>query len=1161
MSVVLASRPGWRRSTPGRAMQRSVVVLGVVVFVCVLAALVSVPASVLAAQPWWHVDSGSRPASIPAGGSGELVVSVENVGDAQAVGPVTVADVLPAGLRATGVISGSTPRRGGSLGETVALSCSFEHLSCEAPGPLAAYDTIEIRIDVEALPGAQAGEASTVSVSGGGALPVRVSRPVSVGQPGGFGVEDYELQAEAEGGGPVSQAGAHPFQVTGSILLDQGADGAPLTGAPDAGPAVPAREVVARLPPGLIANPSAVPRCLAWQFAESVGGGEEDRCPYQSAVGAASVTFDQGGVTRTLATPVFNIEPEPGEPARFGFYVPLDGVPVVLTTSVRSSEDWGVDLSSSELPQGSGISSVRVTFWGVAGSALHDNARGWGCLAEARGRTDVYEEAGCVHFEEQEPPAFVTLPTSCTSSLASSLEADSWAAPDAFQSFPATEPLTPLTGCANVPFSPTISTVATTGSASSPSGFAFDLTFSREGLTSGTNIAQSNLQKTVVSLPEGLTIDPSAGVGLGACTPSEYAEVTLNSHEGVGCPEDSKLGTVEVETPLLFTTVYGSLYVAQPYDNPFPEPGHPGGSLIAVYVVAKSRAERGIIVKLAGRVAADPATGRLTVTFEGDPPLQFERFNFHFREGAQAALISPATCGTYTTSADLYPYSAPQTPLVDTASFQVTSGSEGSACPGAVPPFAPTIKAGTLTNHAGTFSPLYVDLSRTDAMQYISSFSTVLPVGLTADLTGVPQCPQADVEAARAKTGIEEEQNPSCPEASLIGHSLVGTGVGAILDYVPGRLYLSGPFRGDPLSVVSVTSAVVGPFDLGTVVVRFGLHIDPYTAQVSIDPSGSEPIPTIIDGIVTHVRDIQVSIDRSDFTINPTACEARPISSALTSSLGTTAGTSTQLHAEACNELAFKPTFKASTSGRTSRADGASLSVKLTMPIKLGTQANIREVKVELPKQLPSRLTTLQKACTEAQFNADPAGCPPGSFIGHARASTPILPVPLEGPAIFVSHGGEAFPSLVLALQGYGFTIDIVGATYISPQGITSTTFKTIPDEPVGNFQITIPQGPYSALSANANLCALTRVIHVKQREIRDVKGKRRRVTIKTSKRIPAKLLMPTLFIAQNGAKLKQDTKIEVTGCPKAKKASKKQAAHRRSGGRKASVRQRQRRG
>lgn len=1100
---------------------RRTVALGTTIVAC-MAGMAGSASSAVAAGAWWHVDTGSRPAWIPAGGTGELVLTVENVGEAQAPGPITISDVLPASLRVTG-ISGSAPAHGGTLGETVALSCNEEQVSCEDPERVAPYDAIEVRIGVQALPGAKSGEPVTVSVSGGGTPSVQVTRPVTIGQASGFGVEGYELAAEGEGGGPVTQAGAHPFQVTGSILLNQGADTSLLTSPANAGPAAPARDVVARLPPGLIANPSAVPRCLEWQFTQSLDNAEQDKCPYQTAVGVASVTFDRAGVTRTVATPVFNLEPEPGEPARFGFYVPLDGVPVTLTTSVRSSEDWGVDLSSSEIPKDSGISSARVTFWGVAASALHDDARGWACLAQARGREEVHHE-GCVHFEENEPPAFVTLPTSCTSSLASSVEADSWSTPGAFQSFPASEPLAPLTGCANVPFSPTISTETSTGSASSPSGFSFDLTYSRVGLTSGTGVAQSNLQDTVVSLPEGLTVDPSAGVGLGACTAAQYAEVALKS-QAEGCPEDSKLGTVEVETPLLFTTVYGSLYVAQPYANPFK-------SLIALYVIAKSRAERGVLVKLAGKVVADPSTGRLTVTFENDPPLQFDKFNFHFREGAQAPLISPATCGTYTTTAQLTPYSAPESPLTDTASFQITSGSEGAPCPGSVPPFAPTITAGTLTNHAGTFSPLYVDLSRTDAMQYISSYSTVLPVGLTADLMGVPQCPTADIEVARGKTGIREEQAPSCPETSLIGHSLVGTGVGSVLDYVPGKLYLSGPFRGDPLSVVSITSAVVGPFDLGTVVIRFDLHIDPYTAQVSIDPSGSEPIPTIIDGIVTHVRDIKVSIDRLNFTINPTACEARPISSALTSSLGYKATTSAPLHAEACNELAFKPTFKASTNGKTSRAIGASLQVNLTMPIKLGTQSNIKTVKVDLPKQLPAQLKTLQQACTEQQFNTNPAGCPTGSIVGHAEAITPILPEPLAGPAIFVSHGGEEFPSLILVLQGYGFTIDIVGSTYVSPKtGTISSTFKAIPDEPVGSFQLTLPQGRFPALAANTNLCKLTRVVHVKKKETRNVKGRRRRVTVRVKRRIKAKLSMPTIFIAQNGATIKQNTPIAVRGC------------------------------
>lgn len=1136
-----------RRSSSSWRPARHILALGVAVLAYVSASLVPAASAVAATTPWWFVASGSRPASIPLGGDGELAITVENVGDAPASGMVTITDTLPARLRAKEIVW-SAPKRGGLFGETVGSSCSLARLSCEVPGPIAPYDAIEVRITVEATGSAQNGEENTVSVTGGGAPGVRTAHPVLGDAAAGLGVESYALSAEGEGGGPVTQAGAHPFQATGSIMLGQAPDSAPLSSPPDAGPVVPARDVVVRLPPGLIANPSAVARCMSWQFVTLLGSSEQDNCHYQAAVGVASVTFNQDHVTRTIAVPIFNIEPEPGEPARFGFYLPIEDVPITLTTSVRSGqgEDWGVNLASNEIPQNAGISSVRVTFWGIAGSALHDNARGWGCLSEARGRTDNYE--GCIHFEEQEPPAFVTLPTSCTSSLASSIEVDSWSEPGVFQSLPASEPLQPLTGCGNVPFSPTITTEATTGSASSPSGFSFDLVFYKNALMSGTSIAQSNLEETIVSLPEGLTIDPSAGVGLGACTPAQYAEATLNSSPSAGCPEDSKLGTVEVETPLLFTTVYGSLYVAQPYDNPFPEPGHPDGSLIALYVIAKSRAERGVLVKLAGRVSADPETGRLTVTFENDPPLQFDRFNFHFREGAQAPLISPSTCGTYTTTAQLTPYSTPEHPLTDTASFQVTSGSEGAPCPGSVPPFAPTITAGTLTNHAGTFSPLYVDLSRTDAMQYISSYSTILPVGLTANLTGVPQCPTADVEVARGKTGIQEEQDPSCPEASLIGHSLVGTGVGSILDYVPGKLYLSGPFRGDPLSVVSITSAVVGPFDLGTVVIRFGLHIDPYTAQVSIDPTGSEPIPTIIDGIVTHVRDIKVSIDRPNFTINPTACEARPISSALTSSLGYTASTSAPLHAEACNELAFKPTFKASTNGKTSRAEGASLSVKLTMPIKLGTQANIKTVKVDLPKQLPAQLKTLQQACTEQQFNTNPAGCPTGSIVGHAEAVTPILPEPLAGPAIFVSHGGEEFPSLVLVLQGYGFTIDIVGSTYVSPKtGTISSTFKSIPDEPVGSFQLTFPQGRYPALAANTNLCKLTRVIPVNEREIRTVNGRKRRVTIRVKRRVPAKLLMPTLFIAQNGATIKQNTTIAVTGCGKKKtKRARKAHGHRK---------------
>ena len=347
---------------------------------------------------------------------------------------------------------------------------------------------------------------------------------------------------------------------------------------------------------------------------------------------------------------------------------------------------------------------------------------------------------------------------------------------------------------------------------------------------------------------------------------------------------------------------------------------------------------------------------------------------------------------------------------------------------------------------------------------------------------------------------MAEEASPSCPQTSLLGHSQVGTGVGSVLAYTPGKVYLAGPYNGDPFSLLSVTSAVVGPFDLGTVVIRFGLRLDPHTVQVSVDPSASEPIPHIIDGIVTHVRDIRVSIDRQGFTLNPTSCNPMSISSTLTSSFAQSATISSPFQAASCASLKFAPKFSVSTAGKTSKANGASLQVKLTYPNNsLGTYANLAKAKVSLPKQLPSRLTTLQKACTAAVFDANPSNCPAASRVGKAKVLTPAIPEALEGPAYFVSHGGEAFPDLTIVLKGYGVTVDLVGSTSIK-NGVTTSTFKATPDVPFSSFELSLPQGPNSALAANANLCK-------------------------------SKLAMPSEFTAQNGAVLTQSTPIKVTGC------------------------------
>jgi hypothetical protein len=1137
-----------------------------VAFCCVLLPGAAV-SSAQAASPWLNLNTSLRPSTLKPGAVGTLVLRATNLGDAPTSGPITIAATLPAGtevLEEEGVpqilfigplkttLDGTAPARLAHelcQATTTQVTCatepadpaaayrafiekSLEEFGFTPPFEpeliqaaeeffpraafeeehsiafLAPYEGLEIRLKVLASSTASSGE-YTAEVSGGQAGALSRHRPLPIGEADPvFGAEDLSLIPEAEGGAIDARAASHPFQLTNTFNLNQSSD---LTRPPAL-----ARNLDFKLPPGQLGNATAYPRCSLAQFFTHLPGGT-NLCPDSSAIGVASITIAESGNLgepvnlglQTLPTPIFNLEPGPGEPARFGFLVTVEGNPVILDTSLRSGngEDYGVTVSARNTTQQVNFIASTVTFWGAPGDPRHNASRGWGCLASGF----HLKEGGplaCNPTSQPQPSAFLTMPTGCAAPFATSVQGTSW--PN--QAFPSGATLAPLSyslkdeagnplglvGCNQVPFSPTISAQPSTENASAPSGLDVNIDFHDEGLINSEGLAQSQLKDTTVTLPEGFTINPSAGVGLGGCTSADYARESIESAAGAGCPNNSKLGTVEIETPLLTQKIRGSLFIAQPHENPF-------NSLVALYIVAKNP-ETGVLIKLAGKVTPNPITGQLTTTFENNPQLPFDHFNFHFREGQQAPLISPPACGTYTTTAQLTPWSDPTTALTKTSSFTITKGFDGGACPsGGVAPFHPGIQSGMLNNNAGVFSPFYLHLTRTDGEQEISGFSTNLPEGLTGNLTGIPFCPEAQIALARTKTGREEEANPSCPAQSQVGHTLVGTGVGAVLAYVPGKIYLAGPFHGAPFSLVAVTSAVVGPFDLGTVVLRFGLNIDPYTAQVSVSPTTSEPIPTIIDGIVTHVRDIRVYIDRQNFTLNPTSCNPLAIGSTLNSSLGASATVTSPFQAASCANLKFAPKFAVSTSGKTSKANGASLAVKLTYPQgPAGTYANIAKVKVDLPKQLPSRLTTLQKACTAAQFNSNPAGCPAASFIGHAKAVTPLIPVPLEGPAIFVSHGGEAFPSLIMVLQGYGVTVDLVGSTFISKSGITSSTFKTVPDQPIGSFELTLPQGKFSALAANGNLCV-------------------------------GKLAMPTEFVAQNGAKINRSTPVSVSGCAKKK--------------------------
>jgi hypothetical protein len=877
------------------------------------------------------------------------------------------------------------------------------------------------------------------------------------------------------------------------------------------------RTTVVNLPAGFSGNNTAVPTCTVAQLInvntqavmkqrerKEPEGGNLPSCPVASQVG--QISFECTGCTsaptpQKVTVPLYNMEVTSfGVTAELGFRALI--VTQVLLVSVRPG-DSGLTITVPNTEKIVEARNVSATVWGEPADHSHDVQRGEVCLGETSisftGK-ECYNELGGSAAANIPVKPFLSNPTGCEAHTAT-MEAYSWEEPEKPSS--ATTEVGPIGECERVPFKPSIEAQPSTESAESPTGLDLSVLVPQTW-ENPFSIATSHLKDSTVALPVGVTVNPSAGSGLGACTPQQYEAETSSSPPGAGCPPESKIGSIEIETPVLAEKINGAVYVAKPFDNPF-------DSLLSLYIVAKAPA-RGILVKVAGKLEPNPVTGQLVTTFLNTPQQPFNRFTLKFRPGATAPLVSPPACGSYTIQAALTPWSAPAEPQVVGSSFQITKGVREGACPsGGVPPLKAQVISGTQNNAGGLYSSFYLRIIREDGEQELTKFTTILPPGLTGNLSGIPFCSDAQIEAARHATGIQEINAPACPAASEIGHTIVGAGVGTVLAQTPGKVYLAGPYHGSALSIVSITSATVGPFDLGTVVIRFALRINPTTAQVEIDSAGSDPIPHIIDGIVVHVRDIHVYADRSNFTLNPTSCNPMSITNVITGGGADPTNpadqvpvkVSTPFQAADCANLAFKPAFKVSTSGKTSRVKGASLSVKLTYPkAPQGTQANIHSVKVDLPKQLPSRLTTLQKACPDATFNTNPAACPAASIVGHAKALTPILPVPLVGPAYFVSHGGAKFPELIVVLQGYGITIDLQGETFISKKGITSSTFHTVPDQPVTSFELTLPQGRDSALAAIGNLCK-------------------------------SKLAMPTAFVAQNGTTIHKSTPINVTGCTK----------------------------
>jgi hypothetical protein len=872
--------------------------------------------------------------------------------------------------------------------------------------------------------------------------------------------------ATAPDGSALNQAGAHP-DLTIKIGLE--AQVIEPNGFPKTIPVEAAKDIKVDLPPGLVGAPGIFPQCSE---GELVAGNQEltPECPAPAQVG----TIDPAGVYGPMGIqPLYNMTPPAGHPAMFAANI-LGNV-IRITPVLRAGGGYHVGADSIEVSQGLNLTGVTVKLWGVPADPSHNTER-WAGVTNA-GTPDV---------------ALMSNPTSCSGEpVTTTVQADSWQTPGVFDtaSFDTDfsgEPLV-ITGCEKLPFAPRIVAQPTTLKRGVPAGFELKLEIPQSEAPTG--LATAHLKRAELLLPEGMAVNPSFADGLGACSPEQ---IGLGTDAPPTCPANSRIGSVVIHTPLIEDVFSGGMYLAKQGDNPF-------GSLVALYIIAQGP---GVMVKLPGSVQLDPASGRLKVVFDNDPQLPFSSLVARLNAGPRAPLTMPSTCGEAVTTAILTPWSGTP-PVTATSAFQVSSDGNGGAC--APLGFTPTLRAGTTNAVAGSFSPFALDFARSDEESTFGQISSLtLPKGLLGTLKGVPYCPEAALAGISTAEGSGAAQvaAPACPAASQIGTVSVAAGAGSNPFYVnTGKAYLTGPYKGAPLGLAIVTPALAGPFDLGNVLVRATLRIDPHTAQITVT---SDPFPKILYGVPLNIRDVRVSVDRSDFTINPTSCSPQSVDATMLSNAGQSASISDRFQVGECARLAFKPAFSASTSAKTSRATGARLNVKLAFPGATGTagtgQANVARVKVDLPRQLPSRLTTLQKACVAAVFEANPANCPSESIVGHAKAITPILNVPLEGPAYFVSHGGEAFPSLILVLQGQGIVIDLVGQTDIE-NGITSSTFATVPDAPISSFELNLPTGKYSALTANGDLCA-------------------------------GKLVMPTAMTGQNGATLTQATPVTVEGCP-----------------------------
>jgi hypothetical protein len=757
---------------------------------------------------------------------------------------------------------------------------------------------------------------------------------------------------------------------------------------PDGNP----KDISVNLPVGLTGNPTVTPQCPPYLLINDQTLLSD--CPPASQVGVVNLRVDSFGTQ----LPLYNLVHPEEAPAFFAFsYL---GSPVFIEGKVRPG-DYGISALSVRTSQALPLMGVDVTMWGVP----FDHGTG---------------------VKERLP--FITNPTSCPPTPATfSATADSWQHPGVFSNASTSSDLdgNPFLweGCDRNPFDPSLDVQPGSHRAASPTGLDVDIKMPKSEAADG--VAAAHVRDVVVAFPRGVTVSTSAVAGLGACS---LAQMGLGKNIAPSCPDSSKLGNVTIKSQLLEDPVEGDVFLARQNENPF-------NSTFAIYLTAHGP---GFYLKLPGELNVDKQTGQMKTVFEDLPQLPFEEAHLDFRGGPTAPLVTPDTCGTYKAHVEVTSWSSPHPVSFDNPMVIDENCSGGGT-------FKPTLQAGVANPVAGAISPLTIRIRRQDGEQNVSRLDVTLPEGELAKLAGVAVCPDA-----QALTG-------ACPAGSQVGISTTAIGTGAFPLFVPqpGKdptaLYLAGPYKGAPYSLITKVPAQSGPFDFGMIVVRTAINVDPITSQVI---AKSDPLPQILEGVPIAYRDVRIEVQKPDFTVNPTSCEQRFVTTTITSIDGATAHPSTPFKVGDCASLDFGPKLALKVAGGTNRGDYQALTAILTTHKH---EANISRVAVALPHSEFLAQEHIRTICTRVQFAAKK--CPDGSIYGFAKATTPLLDKPLEGP-VYLRSSNNPLPDLVASLNGQ-FDIELAGRIDSVNGGIRNT-FEVVPDAPVTKFVLKMKGGEKS---------------------------------------------------------------------------------------------------